>query len=383
MPPKKSQNKEPGKKKTSEKCNFNNRGYCNLKEQCEKTHSDNDCDNFDCNEEECTKRHPNPCKFGPRCKYNRKNECLYLHVTLPSNDEKFKALNQSFNNKFLKLENIVKQMQTDLEKKDSELIFCKGKVENLEKLIKDTQFSKVRKDLEEKNALINGLEIKMQELEEDYKAQKQQQDKKIKDVENALKQKANNSKDSDNKICEENSFKCGKCDYISTTRQGLKIHSTKIHSKIDFEKFPAVCNVCEKVFENETILKKHKKTDHTYHTVKYQCNECEFMANKVQTLQVHFGAKHSTNKQCGLCDKEFESTLMLDEHQSHCEIIMCSNSGCKETFGHLLAIKEHISSEHRKNSPEHYSFSYWIVNSKDKTEKEISEQFLTIYPKDW
>ena len=50
--------------------------------------------------------------------YKWKNECLYLHVTLPFTDEKFKALNQSFNNKFLKLENIVKQMQTDLEKKD-------------------------------------------------------------------------------------------------------------------------------------------------------------------------------------------------------------------------------------------------------------------------
>ena len=61
------------------------------------------------------------------------------------------------------------------------------------------------------------------------------------------------------------------------------------------------------------------------------------MANKVQTLQVHFGAKHSTNKQCGLCDKEFESILMLYEHLSHCEICMCSNSGCRETLDHLPA----------------------------------------------
>ena len=74
MPPKKTQNKEPGKKTT--KCNFNNRGYCKLKEQCEKEHSDENCENFDCNEEDCSKRHLNPCKFGPRCKFNKKNECM-------------------------------------------------------------------------------------------------------------------------------------------------------------------------------------------------------------------------------------------------------------------------------------------------------------------
>ena len=62
---------------------------------------------------------------------------------------------------------------------------------------------------------------------------------------------------------------------------------------------------------------------------------------------------------------------------------MCSKSGCRETFENVTAIKEHIKSEHRKNSPEHYNFSYWIVNTKDKSEKEISEQFITIYPKDW
>ena len=62
---------------------------------------------------------------------------------------------------------------------------------------------------------------------------------------------------------------------------------------------------------------------------------------------------------------------------------MCSNSGCRETFQNLNDMKEHIRTKHRKNAPEHYSFSYWIVNSQDKSEKEINKQYLTIYPKDW
>ena len=34
-------------------------------------------------------------------------------------------------------------------------------------------------------------------------------------------------------------------------------------------------------------MKKHKKSEHTYHAVRYQCNECDFMANEVETLDVH------------------------------------------------------------------------------------------------
>ena len=129
-------------------------------------------------------------------------------------------------------------------------------------------------------------------------------------------------------------------------------------------------------------MKKHKKSQHTYHNVRYQCNECEFMAQEVETINVHFGRKHSEKNQCGLCDKNFETSTILNEHLTQCEVFMCSNSGCRETFGTLIEMKDHINSEHRKNSPAHYSFSYWIVDSKDRSEKEINKKHHTIYPKD-
>ena len=82
-------------------------------------------------------------------------------------------------------------------------------------------------------------------------------------------------------------------------------------TSVYFHVTTAACDVSGKVFENESKLKKHKKTDHTYHTVQFQCNECEFMANEVETLNVHFGTKHTNKKQCGLCDKTFGSSKDL------------------------------------------------------------------------
>ena len=79
----------------SEKCKYFNRGYCKQKWQCEEVLNDKVCEDLDCNESDCDKRHPNPCKFGPRCQFNKRRECLDLHVTLVPNDDATEALNQN------------------------------------------------------------------------------------------------------------------------------------------------------------------------------------------------------------------------------------------------------------------------------------------------
>ena len=220
-------------------------------------------------------------------------------------------------------------------------------------------------------------------MEKAHQKHKKQYEKKIKDIENVCKQKLIKERIPENNFPEERRIQCNKCDYTTTSRQGLKIHSSKVHSKIDFVEFPAVCDVCEKVLENENILKQHKKSEHTYHFVKFQCNECEFMAVEPHTLQVHFGLHHSKNKHCGLCDNEFKTSEQLKDHLSTCEIFVCSNSHCKDVFPNLTTMKEHIQEGHRKDSPEHYSFSYYVCHSKDNSEKEVSKKYVTLYPKDW
>ena len=92
--------------------------------------------------------------------------------------------------------------------------------------------------------------MRIEELKKDHHIQKKEQGKKIKELENVWKQKVRKVQVSENNISEENSLKCKNCDYTTTSRQGLKIHNTKIHSKVNFEEFPAACDICEKVLEN-------------------------------------------------------------------------------------------------------------------------------------
>ena len=69
---------------------------------------------LDCDEDGCKKRHPNPCKFGPRCQFNKRKECLYMHVTLASDDGKIQTLSQSFNKQIEKLNNNMIKMQNEI-----------------------------------------------------------------------------------------------------------------------------------------------------------------------------------------------------------------------------------------------------------------------------
>ena len=89
------------------------------------------------------------------------------------------------------------------------------------------------------------------------------------------------------------------------------------------------------------------------------------MANEFSDMQVNFGTNHSVKKQCGLCDRDFGDLKQLDTHLTQCEIFMCSNSGCRATFENITGMKTHINEKHRKDSPAHYTFSYWILNAQD------------------
>ena len=132
MPPKKSN----GKKKTSDMCSNYNRGYCKFRDECTKTHSDKVCDDVDCDEEICQKRHPNPCWHGFRCTYFKKKECLYSHVTFVSDDDRIKTLTSNFNTQFKKLDNSVKQLQIELEKKDSKIKHLEDNCKGFQDLLK-------------------------------------------------------------------------------------------------------------------------------------------------------------------------------------------------------------------------------------------------------
>ena len=82
-------------------------------------------------------------------------------------------------------------------------------------------------------------------------AYKKHQEKKVKELENKLKQKAGKEVSAEIKTTNENSYNCREFDFTTTSRQGLKIHRSKSHSKINFEQFPAACDICELVLESQ------------------------------------------------------------------------------------------------------------------------------------
>ena len=98
-----------------------------LQEECENKHVEEVCEDLNCDEKECNMRHPNPCNFGPRCKFNRRKECMYMHdISVPS-DVKVEALNKKFD----KLEKHVNKLEADLESKDEEIQNLKDKYQKL------------------------------------------------------------------------------------------------------------------------------------------------------------------------------------------------------------------------------------------------------------
>ena len=135
--------------------------------------------------------------------------------------------------------------------KDAAIKSLNGKCEKFEKSL--VSIEHLKEHLENKTSIINGLEIKLEELEKFHQKHNKQHEKKLKDLENSVKQRK--SKDVIPETEVEKRIKCDKCDYTTSSRQGLKIHTTKTHSKVDFDAFPAACDICEKVLDNETSLK--------------------------------------------------------------------------------------------------------------------------------
>ena len=104
---------------------------------------------MNCFENKCPLRHPNPCKFGPRCTFKMKEICLYSHV-----DEKDDTKKMDEMDKKLKM--------VEKERKSMSVNFTEftKKVENKFETL-ENKIELQKKDLEEKDARIVDLELKL------------------------------------------------------------------------------------------------------------------------------------------------------------------------------------------------------------------------------
>ena len=63
-------------------CLYNKFGFCKHGDKCRKEHVQEICENNECNQSECRRRHPKECKYFKlykRCKFNE--FCAFSHVT--------------------------------------------------------------------------------------------------------------------------------------------------------------------------------------------------------------------------------------------------------------------------------------------------------------
>ena len=132
MGPKKKEQTSDKFRIKSEKCQYHDSGYCKFGDKCNKKHAEEVCNDKNCAERNCDNRHPNPCKFGFRCKFEEKNERSYSLVTSASNDEKLNNLEKKLTKNFEVLANQVKGMEKLL----TETIKSKdSQINDLEKIV--------------------------------------------------------------------------------------------------------------------------------------------------------------------------------------------------------------------------------------------------------
>ena len=210
------------------------------------------------------------------------------------------------------------------------------KVETLEKKIETQQkdFDNQRKDLEAKQSHILGLEIRLDELEKKYKSEKLAKDKKIKELENLVKNKGKRDPDS---------FKCSECEFVSKSKNGLKTHKAKMHTKTKESEYPAECELCEAKLSSEKEMKEHLRL-HTYKKSTFKCEDCDYTSENFLTMEVHVGKQHSENLECGLCSYEAKDMEALNLHLTTCQIYVCED--CYYRTKHLHDIREHLNEKH-------------------------------------
>ena len=222
-------------------CNFNKFGFCKFRDRCRKQHVNDKCENSSCDISVCILRHPRRCKFYSEYKRCKYGEwCRFEHV-------------ENLNN-----------VEIDDLKKENESIL--------------TKLAGIENTLKEKDNLIESLLQKFKDME----------------------LKLNNI--SEEKTVSEK-IKCAQCEFETISERGLKVHMKRKHAGINTGNYPRQCELCDKEFENAKEMKTHMKR-HSYKYAQYQCEDCEYVGQNEETMDVHNGRAHCENFECGLCEFE-------------------------------------------------------------------------------
>ena len=314
------------------------------------------CNDKSCEIKNCNLRHPKICKFYRdyrMCKFGE--WCYFLHSEIQSIDTKsVDDLKKDFNEKNEEIKRKMKEIDEKIVAVQKEELETIKKLENIFNSKFETLENTIvtlKKCLSEKDDYISSFETRLKNLEE-----KNENVKKTGDSENIKMA----SKD-------EIVLKCPSCDFTNKSKHGLKIHIQRMHTDLNFSK---TCSLCDKTFNTYNKFRDHK-FEHTKWNKKansYSCKECKFIGNNMHTHEVHMGKCHSSNHDCGLCDRELGNLGDLEVHINTCEIYKCRTCGHKEKT--VSDIKKHANLLHdgchidhlklsRNNKEEVSEKTYW------------------------
>jgi len=159
---------------TAVQCKFNKFGFCKFREECHNSHKKEICGVLHCNEQDCDKRHPRPCRFYAlyqSCKFG--DDCAYLHK-----DNQRKALESdtaaelenriaATEERIKGLENLIKLIEVDRKRTAAE-----ERIRKLENIIDQVE---PNSDLESDDESIEQLDGACDSSEEEVHAEVEEQ----------------------------------------------------------------------------------------------------------------------------------------------------------------------------------------------------------------
>ena len=228
-------------------CLFYKFGHCKFQKKCRKMHIEEKCENLECNVKECTLRHPKVCSFLRDYKFCKFSEyCSFSHsIQNNSNDAFEKEIDE-----IKKQIDILKESENNLEKQISKLT---NEISENETIIRNI-FSK----LNENDLRIDILEKKVHKSEERNK----DLESRLETLEKTIEKLTLN-------------FSCEKCESVFRNKSQLDEHTTESH------------------VNKRSVTEEEHESPSTVDDKVFQCENCNFKSSSEHGLKIHTTKKHS------------------------------------------------------------------------------------------
>ena len=164
-------------------CPFNQYGHCKYGSECDKIHTTVTCDNFPCHDRECSKRHPQLCKYFSvygRCMFT--NRCSFLHYSFGKGDNNPSIGLQQFTQAVSELREEVRTLRQEVDRLGS--VNQQHLLEMIKDLKEEIDVDRVMRQ-EKENGTEAGLKKVNNKLSDAYTNQKRLLER-IKDLEKEI-----------------------------------------------------------------------------------------------------------------------------------------------------------------------------------------------------